>query len=199
MQVNMDRFKTTAFVLKNRLKGYKLLQNPKGTNPNDVTMLKTWFGLPYGGIWGECVDKCYHYHRIHRYKEGDKIFNDKVFLMTKYFMDSETKTYPSKRKNYEGYIIRNGEFKPLKKENVTLNEADARPIPDWWRDGFDSPIERYELESELFRQNKNHRYYLPRSSMLERILSYCKIIGERHTEPSFWHVLKTNLNGGGIK
>ena len=198
MKIVSDKVKTTAFVLKNRLKGYKLLQNPKGTNPNEVTMLKTWFGLPFGGQWGECVDKCYHYNRIHRYQDGDKFVQDKTFLLTEYFMDPATKTYPSKRKNYIGYMIKHGDFKPLDKEMVTQDEADRRPSPEWLRGGWDIPFERYDFESEQFRQNKQHGYYLPRSSMLERILSHFKIIGERHTEPSFWHVLRTNLKGGGI-
>ena len=199
MQVNMDKFKTTAFVLKNRIKGYKLLQYPKGTDPNEVTMIKTWFGLPYGGQFMECVDKCYHYHKIHRYKEGNKIIKDKTFLMTEYFMDPETKTYPSKRKNYTGYIVKKGKFKSLDKENITAEEADKRPAPEWWCDSFDLPEERYEFESKLFRQNKKPGYYRPRTGLLERFLASCNLIGERPVEPSFWHVLKTNLNGGGIK
>jgi hypothetical protein len=198
MQVTMDKVKTTAFVLKNRLMGYKLLQNPKGTNPNEVTMLKTWFGLPFGGLWGECVDKCYHYHRIHRYQAGDKFVQDKTFLMTEYFMDPETKTYPSKRKNYTGYMVKNGIYKSLDKEVITQYESDKRAIPDWQLDNFDLPKERYEFEENLFRQNKKPGHYIPRTWLLDRILSFCKIIGERPVKPSFWHVLKTNLNGGGV-
>lgn len=200
MQVTiMDKVKTTAFVLKNRLMGYKLLQNPKGTNPNEVNMLKTRFMVPYGGQFMECVDKCYHYHKIHRYKEGNKIIKDKTFLMTEYFMDPETKTYPSKRKNYNGYVIKHEKFVPIKKENVKLEEANTRPSPDWLLDGFDAPIERDEFESKLFRQHKKLGYYLPRPALLKRLLTFSNLIGERPVEPSFWHVLRTNLTGGGVK
>lgn len=199
MKINADTVKTTAFILKNRLLGYKLLQNPKGTNSNEVTMLKTRFLLPYGGKFGECVDKCYHYKRIHRYKEGDRIIKDKTLLMTKYFMEPETKTYSCKRKNYNGYVIKHEKFMPINIENVKLEEANNRPLPDWLLDGFDAPIERYEFESKLFRQNKKPGYYRPRTRLLERFLASCNLIGERPVEPSFWHVLKTNLNGGGIK
>ena len=166
MNINIDPIATTAFVLKYRLKGYTLLQNPKGTNPNEVTMLKTWLGLKEGGMWGDCVDKCYHYHKIHRYKKGDNVINDKVYLETEYFMDPETKTYPKGRKNYDGFIIKNGERISIGKEKVKLNEANKRPIPDWQYDAFDFPIEKDKFKSKLFYQNKNRGYYLPRTGLM---------------------------------
>ena len=199
MQVTMDKVKTTAFVMNNRLLGYKLLQNPKGTNPNEVTMLRTWLGLPSGGIRGECVDKCYHYHKIHRHINDDKVVLDETFLMSEYFMDPETKTYPRKRKNHYGFIIKNGEYKPVDKIYVSSYEADKRPTPEWCSDNFDNPVEKEQFKSELFRQNKAHKYYLPRRMLLDRLLALFHLIGERPVEPSFWQVLKTNLNGGGIK
>ena len=79
-----------------------------------------------------------------------------------------------------------------------MDDADSRAIPDWLCNGFDSPVERYEFEEKLFRQNKKPGYYRPHSRRLERLLASVNLIGKRPVEPSFWHVLRTNLNGGGI-
>ena len=72
MKINLDTIKTAGFAVKHRLSGYKLLQNAKGTNPNEVTMIKSWFGIN-----GEYMDKFYSNERIHRHKLGDKFVTEK--------------------------------------------------------------------------------------------------------------------------
>lgn len=202
MPINVDKLKTTAFVLRNRFWGYKLLQNPKGTNPNEVTMLKTWFGL----VTPEFNDKCYYYKRIHRHKVGDKFVKDQTMLMSEYLIDPATKTYSNKRKNVRGYIIKNDELTSLDRINVSQDEIDKRPVPEWHRSGFlNIHSDEFDLRDELKNREKEKEYYLPRPGLFARIISlggWREILGydvaERPIEPSFWHVLKTNLSGGGI-
>ena len=161
----LDKVKTTAFVLKNRLLGYKLLQNAKGTNPNEVTMIKTWFGVD-----PVFYDKHHHYHRIHRYPQENTFVKDELFLMAGYFMDTDTKTYSGKRKNLNGYIIKNGKLKSLDKTNVSQNDLFERSLPDW-RDGN----EEYDFGEKLFIENRKSEYNL--------------------STPGFWQILRNNLKG----
>lgn len=196
MQVKIDTIKTTAFILKYKLKGYKLLQNPKGTNPNEVVMMKNWFGIE-----PDYYDKHYHYNRIHRYKKNDKYVKDETLLLTEYFMDTDTKTYSGKRKNLNGYIIRDGEFKKIDKTNVSQNDLFNRRLPDWC-DGN----EEYDFGEELFKQNRSGGYYLPRPNLLARLFTLgshgyrclCGLDCCQPFRPSFLQILKSNLNGGGM-
>ncbi len=202
MRVIMDKVRTTSFVLRNRFCGYKLLQNPKGTNPNEVTMLKTWFGL----VTPEFNDKCYYYKRIHRHKYGDKFVKDETMLMSEYLIDPATKTYSNKRKNIRGYIIKDGKYKSLNRTNFSQDEIDNRPVPEWYKSGFlNIHSEEFDFRDEVQKREKEKEYYLPRPGLFARIVSlggWREMLGydvtERPIEPSFWHVLKTNLSGGGI-
>ena len=202
MPISIDKVKTTAFVLRKRLLGYKLLQNPKGTNPNELTMLKTWFGL----VTPEFNDKCYYYKRIYRHKYGDKFVKDQTMLMSEYLIDPATKTYSNKRKNVRGYIIKNGECKSLNRINLSQDEIDKRPSPEWHRSGFlDIHSDEYYFREELQNREKEKGYYLPRPGFIARIVSlggWREMLGydvsERPIEPSFWQVLTTNLRGGGV-
>lgn len=202
MPINVDKVRTTSFILRKRLLGYKLLQNPKGTNPNEVTMLKTWFGL----VMPEYNDKCYYYKKIYRHKDGDKFVKDETMLMSEYFIDPATKTYSNKRKNVRGYIIKDGEIKSLNRTNLSQDEIDKRPVPEWHRSGFlDIHSDEFDFREELKNREKEKEYYLARPGLFARIASlggWREMLGydvsERPIEPSFWEVLKTNLRGGGV-
>ena len=202
MPISVDKVKTTAFVLRKRLMGYKLLQNPKGTNPNEVTMLKTWFGL----VMPEYNDKCYYYKKLHRYKNGEKFVKDETMLMSEYFIDPATKTYSNKRKNVRGYVIKNGECKSLNRTALLQDEIDKRPVPEWHRSGFlDIHSDEYDFRNELQNREKEKAYYLPRPGFFARMVSlggWREMLGyddsECPIEPSFLKVLKTNLCGGGV-
>lgn len=199
MQVNMDTIKTTAFVLKNRLLGYKLLQNQKGTNPNEVTMIKSKFGVA-----DDYSDKIYNTIRIHRKKLGDKFVKEKKEIYAKYLMDPETFAYSGKNKNVMYFYDIDRVHKFKEKEAIPFENNDKRPYPKWLTKEV-----QYEFEGELFEENrekeKNGGYYLPRPGLVARIISlgmWREILGydssTRPVEPGFWHVLRTNLNGGGI-
>ena len=199
MQVNIDTIKTSAFAIRHRLLGYKLLKNPTGTPKNEVNMIKTWFG-----VIGLHNDKCHHYERIRRHKEGDKFVKDKTLLISEYFIDPDTKTFSGKRKNITGYIEKSGDCKSLKKTYMTHEEYDKRPLPKW--DDYDSvwgfSKDEYALRKELYNQNKDE-YYLKRPGLLKRIFSLglnnykymCALDTSKEFEPSFWEVLKSNLKG----
>lgn len=90
------------------------------------------------------------------------------------------------------------------KEAIPWEENDKRPHPEWL-----TSDEQYEFENELFEENKekerNGQHYLHRPGLLARIITlggWREILGydvnPRPVEPSFWQVLRTNLNGGGI-
>lgn len=198
MKVNIDAVKTTAFVLKNRCLGYKLLQNPKGTNPNEVTMIKRWFGIN-----SDFCDKIYSTIQIRRKKEGDKFITEKTEVVAKYLMDPDNFTYSGKNKNITVYYNKDDESKFKQRDSMPYELYKKRPLPDW----LDSE-EKYEFERNLFEYNnpKNSGYYLPRPGLLARIVTlgaWREILGydtnPHPVEPGFWHVLKTNLNGGGIR
>lgn len=199
MQVNMDTVKTTAFVLRHRLMGYKLLQNTKGTNPNEVTMIKTWFGID-----PDRMDKFYNTIRIHRKQSEGKFVKEKTELFREYLMDPETYTYSGKNKNIMLFYTSKAKDRFREKEVMPFSEKMDRQLPQWL-----GSWEKQDFQEHLFEENrkkeKNGGYYLPRPGLLARIVSlgmWREILGydssTRPVEPGFWHVLKTNLNGGGI-
>lgn len=59
--MNIQKIKAAGFAIRHRLLGYKLLQNPKGTSPYDVKMMKTW-----NGIDGNTLDRYDHYYSVSR-------------------------------------------------------------------------------------------------------------------------------------
>lgn len=191
MHISIDNIKTTAFILKYKSKGYRLLKNPKGVSPNDVSMIKTWFGFH-----PDYYDKHYHYQKIHRYKDRDKFIKDETLLVSEYIMDPETKTYSGKRKNLDGYTVKKGKLTEFVKRPYAQDEL-YRPLPEW-NDGN----EEYDFGENLFLENREGRYYLPRPSIFKRLIcfgleSYRKLCGYSELkpfEPSFWSVLKANLN-----
>lgn len=196
MHITFDTIKTTAFTVKYKLRGYKLLQNPKGTNPLEVTMIKSWFSFD-----SDYFDKFYANTRIRRTKAGDKFVTDRIDILTEYLMDPELLTYSAKNKNiFVTHQTADGNLKSRSREVMSVAEKKKRPLPDF----IDKQDARWWGE-ELFKENREKSgYYLPRPSLLARIVSlgmWEKILGynemSRPVEPGFWQVLKTNLKGGG--
>ncbi len=200
MKITIDKIKTAEFAIRHRLMGYKLLQNCKGTNPNEVTMIKSSFMIA-----DDYCDKIYNTTRIHRKKSGNKFVKEKIEMQTKYLMNPKTYTYSGKNKNVL-YFYKFGNIDKFKeKEAIPFEDNDKRPRPNWLTDEV-----KYDFEKSLFEENKKKRngYYLPRHGLLERFISSCfksyeELIGyktvEHPVEPTFWHVLKTNIQGGGVK
>lgn len=180
MKISFDTVKTTAFVLRHRLRGYELLQNPKGTNPNEVKMIKSWFGFD-----GERYDKFYSNKMIHRKQEGDKFVINRTEVFTEYLMDPETHTYSGKNKNIRLFKSESG-YKEI--EATSFSEMEKRPLPKWTNED-----EEFDFGARLFEENreKEETYYLPSPEKSGNVYL-------RPFKPNFWQVLKTNLKGGGI-
>lgn len=193
--MRVENVKTAVFALKYRLMGYKLLQNPKGTNPHEVTMMKDWFGFD-----GDRYDKFYHYKRVHRAFENGQFVVDKKLLMSTHLMTPE-KTY--KGKNIQYIAEKNGKPTIASKETMTMEEMENRPLPKW-----KNAWEEFEYGSDLFVENDAKSYYQPKRGLLEKLYEpnierYSRLFGfeqavKKPTEPSFWQVLRSNLNGGGM-
>lgn len=207
MQVNLDTFKTTAFVLRKRLLGYKLLQNSKYTNPNDVTLVKSTLYIASGGKKYDCVDKNYHLSVINRFKKGGKYVKDKIFLMTTCFMDPKTRTYPHEEECYNGYSRKNGEAKYFDIPKVSDTNLKDRPSPDWECAFSGEPVEEFGFRGKLFKEHRENGPYIPDAKVFQNIPGFClqlynKVLDtdwHKLIRSNFWHVLKTNLNGGGVK
>ena len=78
----MDLLKVRAvgFAVRNRLKGYKLLQNPNGSSPYEVKMVKKW-----SGIDGTTLDRYDHYYSVSRdFSKPDAKTEKETMLVTKY-------------------------------------------------------------------------------------------------------------------
>ena len=201
MKVNLDTFKTTGFVLKNRLLGYKLLQNPKGSNPYEQTMIKKWHGAT-----GHYLDRCYRHQLAHCYKEGDKFVKDNSLILDEHFINPETTNLTDDLVNINGYTVKHDVFKLVSNIDFEQDEMRNKPLSEWGNvdDGFFYEKDHIDSIKDLYKQNREQGY-LPRPGFLSRIATlgaWKEILGyednPRPIEPSFLHVLITNLNGGGI-
>ena len=78
--MDLLKVKAVGFAVRNRLKGYKLLQNPNGSSPYEVKMVKKW-----SGIDGETLDRFDHYHSVSRdFSKPDAKTEKETLLSTRY-------------------------------------------------------------------------------------------------------------------
>lgn len=188
MKVNMDTLKTIAYAVKKQQQGYKLLKNPAGTSPYEVNMIKSDF----------YVDRIYHDETFHnvkitRKKVGDEFVENSTDMFATYLTDPVTKKRSAKKNLFFWFLKdgkRTGEAEKWGEPNVW-----GRPHPEW-KEG-----ERQEHLESLFEQDRQRDFYRPRGSVLKKVFSlgeWEELIGvksdTRPDAPSFWEVLKANLN-----
>ena len=184
----MDTLKTIVYVINKKNQGYKLLKNPAGTSPYEVNMIKSDF----------FVDRIYHdenFHniRLNRKKVGDEFVENSTEMFSGYLTDPVTKKRSGK-KNLFFWFLKDGK-KTGGAEKWGEPNVWKRPHPEW-KDG-----ERQEHLDSLFKKDSQREFYRPRVSMFKKIFSLSEweeLLGvkydSRQEAPSFWEVLKANLN-----
>ncbi|MBQ6516943.1 hypothetical protein IJI31_07175 [bacterium] len=187
MKINLDTLKTVAYAISKKNQGYKLLKNPAGTSPYEVNMIKSDF----------YVDRIYHNESFHnvrltRKKVGDEFVEDSVDLFAEYMTDPVTKQRSGK-KNLFFWFKKDG----VKSEAEKWEEPDvwSRPQPKWKKGEQESHLE------ELFEKDRQRSFFKPRVNAVQKTVSlggWKELLGleydARPEAPSFWSILKHNLN-----
>ena len=77
--MDVKKIQVIAFALRNRLLGYKLLPNPKGSSPYKIKMIKAWSGISHE------LDRFDNYHRKYRdYSKPDEKTQKITLRVTRY-------------------------------------------------------------------------------------------------------------------
>lgn len=77
--MDVKKIQVTAFAIRNRLLGYHLLQNTKGSSPYQIKMIKTWSGI------SSELDRFDHYHTKYKdFSKPDEKTAKKTLLVTRY-------------------------------------------------------------------------------------------------------------------
>ena len=187
MKINLDTLKTVAYAINKKKQGYKLLKNPQGTSPYEVNMIKSDF----------YVDRIYHNESFHnvrltRKKVGDEFVEDSVDLFAEYMTDPVTKQRSGK-KNLFFWFKKDG----VKLEAEKWEEPDvwSRPQPKWKKGEREAHLE------ELFEKDRQRSFFKPRVNVVQKTVSlggWKELLGleydARPEAPSFWSILKHNLN-----
>ena len=189
MKVNMDTFKTIAYVLRKKSQGYKLLKNPKGTSPYEVNMIKSDFFVSR-----DYHDEIFNDVKITRKKVGDKFVEDSVDIFSEYLTDPVTKTRSGK-KNVFVSIKKDGNI--IEKEKWGEPDIYERPLPQW-----ENNEKRAHVEALLEKNSDRQRgFYQPDVPVLAKMITFGdwkRVLGlemdKRPFAPSFWSILKENLS-----
>ena len=187
MKINLDTLKTIAYAVRKKQQGYKLLRNPQGTSPNEVNMIKSNYYID--GIYH---DESFHNIRITRKKVGDEFVENSTDVFAEYMTDPVTKKRSGK-KNLFLFMKKDG--KKIEKEKWEEPDVWTRPLPEWKEN------EKAAHEKALIEKYNKSDYYRPRVSALQKVFSlggWKELLGleydMRPEAPSFWEVLKANLN-----
>ena len=195
MQITCKNINTVAYVIRKRLQGYKLLKNPKGSDINEINMIKTSFGLQ-----PRYYDDVFLYHKIQR-----KIVNGKPQLIEKqliaqYFMNPKTKQVTNKKAVFYSKQ-QNGQYVlSLEKQELSTKEQSQR-LAKSSKDIFNGNIEEeMQYSKQRFTKERKQHFYQPKISVLEKIITLgtAKYLrsDNRPYAPGFFKTLISNLNGG---
>ena len=205
MKVNMDKIRVVRFAVFNRLRGYKLLRNPKCTSPYDVAMIKSRFGIQ---VQNNNIDKIFYVNRLHLKKEKEGFVKEKTTLMATYFMNPETKDYSNNRKSIMLYSFKNGDFRHKEKTSVSQEMLEQRKQPDWsYKEEIDDCTDdlfwrnthHVNQHDDSFLRRNNNGYYRKKPPFITRIITlgmWKRILGEDPSQPfesGFFETLIANL------
>jgi len=199
MKITMDTINTVAYAIGKRMQGYTLLRNPKGSNPNEVNMMKSSFGIDI-----YTFDDEFSYTRLQRKKVDGKTIVTRKELYSTHFMDPETKQITNKKslsyiesKNKE-IILENCSDR----DDIPIDEQLKRPKPKWKKSGslFANDDEDLIYSNNRFAKERMKKFYQPYVTLLEKIttLGMAKSMrsDSRPFAQSFYKTLLANLKGG---
>ena len=192
MKLTREMLSTVAYTLGKRVQGYTLLKNPKGSNPNDVSMIKTSFGTHF-----KYLDDIFVYKKLQRQKVNDSYAETERTLVSTHYMDTKTKKITNKKSLlYAEYNNKNDQL-INSADRFDLSEAELkkRQKPQWNND-----IQEIEYSQQRYRDEYYKAFYQPPVSVLENILCFgqYKLFrrDSRPVAPGFIKTLITNLKGG---
>ena len=197
MQITNQHIKTAAYAIRKRLQGYKLLKNPKGSDTNEINMIKTSFRLQ-----PKYYDDVFLYHKIQRKIVNGKQQLTEKQLIVQYFMNPKTKKVTNQKAAFYSKQQNNQYVLSLEKQELSPKEQSQR-LPKNTKDIFNGNVEE-EMQYSKQRFTKEHKkhFYQPKISVLEKIITLgtAKFLrsDNRPYAPGFFKTLISNLNGGVI-
>ena len=85
--MDINKIKVVSFAIRYRLMGYRLLQNPKGTSPYQIKMIKSWSGI------SDKLDRFDHFHTKSKNFSNPKEKTVKKTLLVTRYMFWKDKNY----------------------------------------------------------------------------------------------------------
>ena len=148
MNVTLDKIKTISYAVKMRCKGYQLLRNPKGTNFNEINMIK------YQAKHNKFEDDIFILDRVKTVINDGKKDTVKKEFMSTHFFDTEKKEMTNKKELcYD--VFENGENKvSLYRSDLSLEELDNRK-PVQWKNIVEK--ENFRVE-QLIKESERNAY-----------------------------------------
>ena len=189
--MDIKKVQVVSFALRNKMLGYQLLKNPKGSSPYQVKMIKTW-----NGISSE-LDRYDHYFTKSRDFSKPELKTEKQTLLVDRLMFWKNKN--DKKVVKEMFYTKeksNGDFTAKDKQSdLTADEIinrDTTYIDKEHIRGYHKelipflfiPMEHTVPNIESIKDREISKFFAEKHKRTQRI---------KH--PSFWATLKQNLKG----
>ena len=181
--MDIKKVQVAAFAVKNRLLGYHLLKNPKGSSPYQVKMIKTWSGITYD------LDRFDHYHTKSRdFSKPDEKTAKETLLVSRYMFWKN-----KNEKNIKKEIIYNktnskGEFTAKNKMPVSYEELENRDTK------YINKTRTTKKETILLPPYFTFDIAKEESVASKQIDNFFEKQNKQKESNSFWTVLFQNLN-----
>ena len=186
--MDIKKIQVITFAIKNRLRGYQLLQNPKGTSPYQVKMIKKYSGISYD------LDRFDHYYTKSRdFENPHKKTEEQTLLVTRLMFwksknDKKTiKEVIYNKTNSDGKFvskIKNNRYELdeyINRDTSYINQEHHKGYHKELFPGLFIPLEISVPTIETIADRETDKFFRQRS----REKKFPKI--------SFWTVLKNNL------
>lgn len=119
--MDIKKVQVATFAIRNRLLGYQLLKNPKGSSPYQVKMMKKWSGI------SPELDRFDHYHTKSRdFSRPDEKTAKETLLVNRYMFWKSKNEKSVKKEVFYNKTNSKGEFTAKNKMPVTYEELENR-------------------------------------------------------------------------
>lgn len=150
----IKKIATTAYAAIKHLQGYKLLKNPKGTNPYEVNMIKY-----HRGLTKDC-DEVFYYTRIGRTIGSSFLSSKNKHLISTHIFDTDK----LKMSNKKNIVLYGGGVTGYYREREDIAE-------DILNDRKNLNIKtKFKLWDELDKKDCSKKYFMPSLKEFFRVL-----------------------------